>query len=128
MAVTREKLSCPVYGIASDLPSNQLPSAGDTMRLYSFLRVQLPCNIKSSEIITNVATDIRNLWIKAGIPTISLRRVEQRIESMLQNLRNILKKKGKSKLSAISAANVNGLTLFDIPACHCDQFDDYSCP
>ena len=54
--------------------------------------------------------------------------MEQRIDSILQNLRNILKKKGTSKLSAISAAN--GLTLFDIviAACHCDQFDDCACP
>ena len=50
------------------------------------------------------------------------------MESLFQNHKNIWKKKGEAKLCAIAAAKVNGLTLFDIAACHCDPLNDCACP
>jgi len=45
-----------------------------------------------------------------------------------QNLKTVLKKKGDSKLSTISALSKESLVLFDIATCHCSDFTKCNCP
>jgi len=67
-----------------------------------------------SVIINEVATNVIDVWIEAGIPTNTLRSTEHKLEILHQELRNILKKKAESKSTAIEHLQSNGLNLFDI--------------
>ena len=70
-ASTRKKTSCPVYGCSAELPMNQLPSVANVMQFYMNKKSEHPRTTPASKIITEVATDIIDIWIKAGIPTIT---------------------------------------------------------
>lgn len=130
MATTRGKNTCEIYGLPSELPKNQLPTIGDVMRLYAYLQTKESRSrtCKSSEIVSEAALQVASLWNKAGIPIVSIRRVSQKIELLHNKLRDIKKKKGKSKLSAISLTKDEGLCLFDIAACHCVDINNCNCP
>ena len=73
--LTRGKLTCPVYGVATELPSNQLPAIGDVMRSYAFLKADLPKNTSSTDVISQVASKVAELWLLAGIPTVTVTRI-----------------------------------------------------
>ena len=125
--LTRGKLTCPVYGVATELPSNQLPTIGDVMRSYAFLKADLPKNTSSTDVISQVASKVAELWLLAGIPTVTVTRIRQRIESLHQHLRNVMKKKGVQKETAISAAQMESLQLFDVASCSCSDFTICTC-
>jgi len=128
MSVTRAQLTCPVYGIACKLTSHRLPNVKEVMQHYFFVQTQLPRTTKSSEIVAEVAKSVTDIWIKSSIPTVSMRRVHQKIESLHQQLRTILKGKGETKASAILLAKQDSLILFDISACRCLDFSNCTCP
>ena len=119
---TRGKCTCPVYGIDKELPSNQLPTVQQIMQFYSLTRYNRPKNIKVSDVVKDVAGNAISIWNKAGIPTVSEIRVRQKIESLREDLRLILKKKDEPRISALSAAKQESASLFDIAACHCFDF------
>ena len=50
---------------------NQLPSVANVMQFYMSKKSKHPRTTPASKIITEVATDIIDIWIKAGIPTIT---------------------------------------------------------
>ena len=127
MATTRGRHTCPIYGIASELPRNQLPTVGDTMRCYEILKTNSPVNTKLNQIIHRAAVEVIKIWNNAGIPTVSLRRVEQKIESIHKSLKSDLKKKRELKINAISASKQESLYLFDVAACQCLDFNDCCC-
>jgi len=122
-AKTGSKASCPVYGAMCDLPDNQLPSTAHVIHFYAKRQSELPKTTLSSKIITDVAISAMGIWIKAGIPTDTLQRNEQKIETLQCELRNVLKKKGEQKKNSIEHLSAEGKKLFDIAACHCEQFD-----
>ena len=128
MATTRGRHTCPIYGIASELPENQMPTIGDPMRCYDMLKTNLSGNTKSNQIIHKVAVNVTEIWNNAGIPTVSLRRVVQKIESIPKSLQSALKKKGESKSNAFLASKQESLNLFDVAVCHCTNFNDCCCP
>ena len=126
--VTRAKLTCPVYGIACELTSHQLPTIHEVMKHYSFVRTQRSKTVKSSDIVAQVADNVNDVWIKASIPTVTIQRVKQKIESLHQNVRSLLKRKGEAKDAGILLAQQEGLSLFDISACQCLDFNNCNCP
>ena len=128
MASTRGSHTCPVYDIASELSNKQLSTVGDTMRFYDFVKYNLPGNTESTEIISKVTTEVSQIWTTAGIPTVSSKRIGQKIESIRRDLKEILKKKGESKCTAVSVSRKESLCLFDIAACHCVDLSECSCP
>jgi len=85
-ASTRAKTSCPIYGSASDLPSNQLSTVGNAMQFYLQKRCDLPKTTPASQIENCVAKHIVDVWIKAEIPTASLSRVQQKLASVHHEL------------------------------------------
>jgi len=125
---TRRSHTCPVYGLPSKLPDNQLPTVGDVMRYYMYVKDDLASNTKSAEIIHIVSNGIVALWQKASIPTVSQRRVDQKVETLHQAVRDIAKKKSNSKAAAVKTATDDSSKLFDISACQCIDFATCSCP
>ena len=91
-AATRKKTSCPVYGCASDLPVYQLPSIGNVMQFYLNRKSEHPKTTPASKIASEVATKVIDVWIRAGIPTITLRYTIQKLKNLNQELRNLMKK------------------------------------
>ena len=63
---------------------NQLPSVANVMQFYMNKRSEHPRTTPASKIITEVATDIIDIWIEAGILTITLRSIENKLESLHQ--------------------------------------------
>jgi len=124
---TRLKTSCPVYGQAADLPTNQLPTIANVMQLYMEIKSQHSKTTSASKVRTEVAENVIGVWIKAGIPTINLRSTECKIEILYKELRNVMKKKGKNKETAIEELRSNSSNLFDIAACKCSDFSTCSC-
>ena len=98
------------------------------MQHYLFVQTQFPRTTKSSEIVAEVATSVMDICIKSSIPTVSIRRVQQKIESVHQKLRTILKRKGETKDSAVLVAKQESLSLFDIAACNCLDLISCTCP
>lgn len=128
MAVTRAQLTCPVYGIANELETKQLPNIREVMQHFSFIQTQFPTNIKTSDIAIKVATNVLEIWNKASIPTVSAKRVQQKIESLRKALRVILKRKGEAKNTAFSLAWQESSNLFDIAECQCLEYNNCACP
>ena len=124
---TRAKNTCPVYGMANKLPLTQLPTVGDVMRLYSYIKHSVSKNTKATMVASEVASDIVSIWNKAGIPTKTERRVEKKVQFLHQSLRDVQKKKGKSKQSSISNMQQESNFLFDISVCQCINFDACTC-
>jgi len=77
----------------------------------------------TSNILSEVATHIIDVWIKAGIPTVTLRSTKRKLEDLIQELRNVMKKKGEGKETGIDELRVNSSKLFDIAACKCSDYD-----
>jgi len=127
MAATRKKRSCLVYGCASELPINQLPTIGNVMQFYMNRKSEHSKTTPASKIVNEVATNVIDVWIKAGIPTITLRSTEQKLENLHQKLRTVMKKKGENKETGIEELSVNSSNLFDIAACKCSDFDACCC-
>ena len=69
-----------------------------------------------------------DIWIKSSIPTVSIKRVQQKIVSLHQNLRTILKRKGVSKALAVLLTKQESQNLFDIAACQCLDLSICTCP
>ena len=126
-AATRKKTSCPVYGCASELPVNQLPSIENVMQFYLNKKSEHPKTTPASKIASEVATKVIDVWIRAGIPTITLRYTIQKLENLNQELRNLMKKKGQSKETGIEELKLNSLKLFDIAFCKCSDFNACCC-
>ena len=72
-AATRKKTSCPVYGCASELPVNQLPTIGNVMQFYMSRKTDHLKKTPASSIFNEVAITVMDIWNTAGIPTISIR-------------------------------------------------------
>ena len=98
MASTRVQLTCPVYGIECELTSRKLLTVKEVMQHYSFVQLQLPRTTKSTIIVSQVSVNVIDIWLKSGISTFTMRRVQQKVESLHNNLRMVLKRKGQPRL------------------------------
>ena len=89
------------------------------MQHCSFVQLQLPRTTKSSIIVSKVSANVIEIWLKSGIPTATIKRVQQKVESLHNNLRMILKRKGETNTSAVSIAKQESVVLLEIAACNC---------
>ena len=96
-AATRKKTSCPVYRCASELPITQLPTIGNVMQFYMSRKSEHSKTTPASKIVNEVAKNVIDVWIKAGIPTITLRSTGHKLENLHQALRSLMKRKEKLK-------------------------------
>jgi hypothetical protein len=97
------------------------------MQYYLNIKSQHTKTTPVSKIVNEVATKVIDVWITAGIPTISLRSTKYKIENLHQELRNVMKKKGQSKDASTEDLIINSKKLFDIAACKCSDFDTCYC-
>jgi hypothetical protein len=87
---TRAKSTCPIFGPACNLPDNVLPTIANVMGFLGEKKSTMASNTSNAKIIPQVDICVTERWIKAGIPTVSLRRVEQKLEGYLTILCNVM--------------------------------------
>ena len=89
MAVTRDKVSCVIFGALQNLPLNTLPTYADIMKKYLQYRQDLKTlNGKCptfSDISHKLCYEIEEIWKKASLPTVTH-------EQALEMLRSFHKK------------------------------------
>jgi len=82
---------------------------------------------KCKKILSSVTMAIMEIWQKSGIPVLSQRRIENRLEKLLNDYKNTLKKKGEYKELAMEKEVEHSHKLFDIAACKCVDFLTCNC-
>ena len=135
---TRQQTVCPIFGHLTELNERVLPTEGDIMKFYLFLRneklKESQRDPRVSELSDLIAVHLENLWLKASIPFLSRQQIVAKIEQVHDKYRNILKpfksrqneEKYKQKLQEYCKAACN--RLLDISACKCLNFLKCSCP
>ena len=108
----------PVFGFPCELPSNSLPTHFDVLQRLLLSKG----NVTDSEtaktplkdFVDPVAEEVMEVWKKASLPTVSLKRIKLQVTEIYQCARLCLRRsvvyEGKDK-------------LFDICACKCLQVD-----
>lgn len=92
---TRQGYVCPIFGYLTDLNELRLPTKGDVMKYFLFVRHELRSASEKeptvSEISEKVEDRLENLWVRASIPSLSRQRINSKIRDLHQEYRNIMK-------------------------------------
>lgn len=84
MPQTRKETFCVVFGAPKKLSEHILPTYGDVIRHFLWIRYQLKLTSKkepnASEITKLVAQSLKELWIKASLPVLSDKRITDMIK------------------------------------------------
>ena len=135
---SRQSILCPIFGTPENFTGFQLPTYEDVIRCCLSLRRSLGQESGGnreppfSTIADSVAKKLKEIYIKASIPTVSQTRVLQKIKTyhsqyikIKSDYRNIHRCPAlQSKVDAFKTAACN---LFDIAACKCPDFWTCSC-
>ncbi len=75
MAVTRDKVSCVIFGAPRDLPPNTLPTYADLMKKYIKLRLELKTDSGKYpsflDISHKLCFEVEVIWEMASLPTVT---------------------------------------------------------
>jgi hypothetical protein len=92
---TRKSFKCPVFGYASSLPTNVLPTYTDVMRHYHQIKQTLEAEGNLAPTVSQISStcsfEIESLWAKASIPIVSHTRVLNMIRTFHDEFRAIMK-------------------------------------
>jgi hypothetical protein len=134
---TRTPTACPIFGFPQDLKQSSLPTYQEVMQCYLYNRNELKeiANGKDptvGDVSEIVAANIKVIWDKASLPTVSHKRILQLIRSYHEKYRTLIKpyKERKGVLSyqeKIQKFKDDSLKLFDISACKCKDFELCNC-
>ena len=128
-------LVCPILGIPKELEKTYLPRNGEILRYWRLLAniEEKPGKIPSRyELVTRIATEVHGIWKSASIPSIGIRTIEKKVNSMIDRYISIKKSyvrdgnlpKFKAKLANFESLLIQ---LFDAAACKCHIFDTCRC-
>ena len=74
--------NCPIFGAPKPLPGNMLPTYEDVLKCHLYERFQVIKRSKkdpSAKLITrNISENIKTIWDKASIPTVSDKRINKK--------------------------------------------------
>ena len=133
---TRTKTNFPLFGHGRELCHTVLPTTEDVVRYYLLLQHNTIEERKGqqpsiSDISERVALQLEQLWIKSSIPTVSHKRIVQKIRQTIEKYRSITKIPKSRKLTNSFTVKTNNFkeackVLFDLAACKCN-FSDCKC-
>ena len=93
----RTRINCEIFGTPSELPGNVLPTYSEVMKLFLWYRglSKAESNKDPSvlDISKQVIVDIKCIWRKASLPTISDQRIIQKIRDYNQKYKVMKKNK-----------------------------------
>ena len=123
---TRKKSVCPIFGAPEELPINVLPTYLKVMKYFNEVERCLACTQKNynPSSTENVTDEIKKLWVKASIPTVSHNCRVQLSQSYHEKSRTQLKPYQKRKdtdsyFARLQLLQIGALRLFDICSCKC---------
>ena len=114
---------------------SQLPTYDDVIKHYLHTRATLLLENEGrkeplvSEVSKQVASEVKEIWIKSSIPTVSQQQILAKVKKCHESYRTLMKtdrkrKDFENKMEEFNAKNSN---LFDIAACKCVDFTSCSC-
>ena len=108
-----------VLGQPMELPPNQLPTSGEVFRCYDFyLKFDSKCSV--NERAKRVADKVKELYVKAGIPTVAISSIIVRIKRLVEKVHALRKYPSSKKDSDFFQTNLASFdTLFDVCSCKC---------
>ena len=130
----KNSIAVSLFGEAK-FSESQLPTYDDAIKHYLHSRSALLLANEgreepaASEVAKQVATALREIWIKSSIPTVSQQQILARVKKCHDSHRTLMKtdrkrKDFKHKMKEFNAKNNN---IFDITACKCINFTSCSC-
>lgn len=127
MPRTRSVDVCPVFGIPELMKPNMLPTYADVMRYYLYLQNSSEKHTGLSDILPVLVKELKGVWERSSIPTLSNNRIFFMIKHYYlkyRNLKKSLKKTGKLDFSnrVASFRERAEKNLFDISICKCKDF------
>jgi len=111
---TRTKTNFPLFGHGRELCHTVLPTTEDVVRYYLLLQHNTIEERKGqqpsiSEISERVALQLEQLWIKSSIPTVSHKRIVQKIRQTIKKYRSITKIPKSRKLTNSFTVKTNNM-------------------
>ncbi len=122
-SLARRPADCPIFGIPKRMNLNSLPTVGDVLMDYQWVRLDLREHPEKeptvSEITTVLTNKIKEVWMRASIPTVTIKRISQLVrfhhDKYLKLIRYPLCKRNENYQEKVSKFKDDaGQTLFDI--------------
>lgn len=122
MPKTRNFVRCPLFGEPLLLKGNMLPTYCDVIKHYLWIRNDvLDLNKGKSPAVKDLcvimATEIKKIWNKASIPTISDQQIVSRLILYCNKYKGVKKLRSETKKQLFYKDSVK--KLFDIATCKC---------
>lgn len=116
---TRHKDRHAIFGYPQPLVENQLPLAEDVFRAYKFHQV-VNKDASVTHLAKLVATEVKGIYNKAGIPTIEFESVIVKVKRLIVNVNDLMKYSRNKQSSQKYQDKIKSFScLFDISACKC---------
>lgn len=117
--------NCKIFGTVSDFSGLVLPTYSDVIKCYLYKQWNLypTKNVPFKKIFELILKELKEIWVKASIPTVSHYRIHQMLKLFLEKYNNIKKKPKSRKKTTIEINRFRDLyefKLFDIAACKCN--------
>ena len=137
-AVKRAKQKCFVVGTPSTLSERVLPTASDMLRFILHVRYQnMPAdgtkqNPSLNEVADVVAKQLEDLWCKASIPTMNLKKIKDKIKTLNREYMKIKanspsRRDSSSVQSLVRQFQSEASKIFEIAACRYDSTSSQYC-
>ena len=95
MAVTRDKVSCIIFGAPQNLPTNTLPTYTELVKKYIQLRPDLKMNngkyTSFLDISHKLCYKVEEIWETASLPTVTHAQAIEKLKSFHDKYNTILK-------------------------------------
>ena len=135
---TRKTTLCPIFKTLGEMSQLRLPTNADVIRHYLFVRnekkgIMAGKDPPASIIATETANIIVDIWKKSSVPTITFKKVTEKIKKLNTDYRTLLKPYKGRQQSESYAKKLRDLklsweeTLFDIASCKCRDLNDCHC-
>jgi len=118
--ITRSSTEHGIFGQPSTLPSNQLPTCLDVIKLYLFYQKEQNELTTMHDYATRISQEVKDLHDKAGIPTIKLSSILQKVKRLIEKMQEIVKYPEKKRSSESFQDKIKSFSLlFDVCSCRC---------
>lgn len=130
---TRSETKCPILGEVSPFSEHQLPKINDVLKHLMNTTKNLKNNggpaYKNFNVsISNTVDEIKMIWSKTSIPTISKKRISFVLKKYYNRRTAVIKNHNKPCFeNQVQSAKIEFDKLFDISACKCKHFNFCIC-
>ena len=113
-----------LFGEGRELPNFCLPTHKQVGKAYLSEKNYEAEPLRS--VCKRLAEKLSQIWIKASVPTISLRGIELQLEKYIGNVQKVIRSKSATVKQDEIEKDLD--TLFDICSCKCKELSSCCCP